>query len=68
MQLDSKWTCASCKAPLARKGARCRTCGWAANYRPEVTSQERRALAVCVLLVSVIATAGVAIAVRYLHP
>ena len=50
-------TCRSCKALLPKRGARCRSCGWASDYGTNRQERELRlgigllVLAVCMALV-----------------
>jgi hypothetical protein len=60
-------TCRSCKAVLPRRGARCRACGWAANYGNDFNPRERQVLVGFGLMMVGLAMAlMVTIAIAYL--
>lgn len=64
----ARLTCASCRAPLPQRGARCRNCGWAANYDLESGWRQREALwGVCLVVTGLSLAIGVAVAVAYLR-
>lgn len=51
------FTCVYCKAALPRPGVRCRTCGWAQDYKPD-NSQRSREVALLLTLALVAVAAG----------
>ena len=63
----AKLTCASCRAPLPKPGARCRNCGWATNYDLESSWRQREVIwGVCLVVTGLTLAIGVALAVAYL--
>jgi len=60
-------TCRFCKAPLHKRGARCRHCGWAADYGTGTNRREREVLVGVGLMVVGLAMAlAMAVVVAYL--
>jgi len=66
----AKPKCAFCKAPLPKRRARCRACGWAVEYDPETSRRERDlVLGVSLTVVGIVlGIAAFAIALLYVKP
>jgi len=62
--------CKSCKAPLSRRGARCRFCGWAVDYDPWTSRRERKLVLGVGLMVAsiVLGIAAFVITIAYVRP
>lgn len=62
--------CKSCRAPLPKRGARCRVCGWAVDYDPKTSRRERELVfGIGLMVVSiVVGIAAFAIAIAYIKP
>jgi hypothetical protein len=64
----ARWTCRSCEGALPRRGARCGTCGWAADYGTGVKRLERERLLGVAFIVGALSIAfALALAVGYLR-
>jgi hypothetical protein len=61
-------TCSSCKALLPRRGARCRNCGWAADYGTGFNRRDREVLVGVGLMVVGLSMALAIVAIAYLGP
>lgn len=63
----ARLTCRSCKALLPRRGARCRTCGWASSYGSWISHQREREtlLGIGLMLLGLSVAAAVSLAVAY---
>jgi predicted amidophosphoribosyltransferase len=65
----ARFVCESCKAPLSKRGARCRVCGWAADYDPKTSRREREmVLGVSLVMVGIVLAIALAIAIAYVKP
>jgi hypothetical protein len=62
--------CKSCKAPLPKRGARCRICGWAVDYDPKTSRRERELVfGIGLMVVSIVAgIVAFAVAIAYIKP
>ena len=64
----ARLTCRSCKAPLRKRGARCRNCGWASNYDMGNNRRERELLiGVGLMALGVSMALAIAFAVAYMQ-
>jgi len=59
--------CKACSAPLPKRGARCRACGWATVYDPGSRRREI-AVGVSLVVVGVVLAIAFAIAISYVRP
>jgi ribosomal protein L40E len=66
----ARLSCRSCEAPLPERGARCRVCGWAVDYDPKTTRQERDViLGISLMVVGlVLAIIVLSLGIVYLTP
>jgi len=65
----TRLSCKSCEAPLPKRGARCRTCGWAVDYDTKTTRQEREViLGISLMVVLVLAIVVFSIGIVYVQP
>jgi len=69
VEMGARYRCRSCKAPLPNRGARCRLCGWAADYDPRTTRQERDlVLGISFIVVAIVLAIAIAVTIAYVKP
>lgn len=67
--MGARFICRACRAPLPKRGARCRGCGWAADYDPRYTRQQRElVLGIGLVLVAILLLIGITLAYVYVNP